>query len=113
MANYKLSGVVKQIHPTTQISKKFSKREFVVTDTEGMYEQHIQMQLVKDKCDLLNGVNVGDKVSVEFNLKGREWVSPSGEVKYFNTIEAFRVDINERGSTQAQATTPEVDDLPF
>jgi hypothetical protein len=48
-------------------------------------------------------------VEVSFNLRGREWTSPTGDVKYFNTLEAWRIET-------AQAPTPEEkveEDLPF
>jgi hypothetical protein len=49
-------------------------------------------QLTQDKCSLLDAFMEGQQVEVSFNLKGREWTSPQGEVKYFNTLEAFRVE---------------------
>lgn len=89
---YKLAGTVKVVNPTVQVSEKFSKREFVVTDSSGMYPQDIMFQLTQDKCTLLDGVNVNDSIEVSFNLRGREWTSPQGEVKYFNTLDAWRID---------------------
>ncbi|HEY1040372.1 MAG TPA: DUF3127 domain-containing protein, partial [Bacteroidia bacterium] len=35
---------------------------------------------------------------VSFNLRGREWNSPQGETKYFNTIDAWRLE--KAGSMQ-------------
>eukprot|EP01041_Mallomonas_annulata_P030605 gene30605-52780_t len=49
-------------------------------------------QLTQDKCSLADGVNTNDQIEVSFNLRGREWTSPQGEVKYFNTLEAWRID---------------------
>jgi hypothetical protein len=57
-----------------------------------MYPQDIMFQLTQDKCSLLDAFMEGQQVEVSFNLKGREWTSPQGEVKYFNTLEAFRVE---------------------
>ena len=59
---YKLAGTVKVVNPTVQVSEKFSKREFVVSDTSGMYPQDILFQLTQDKCTLLDGVNVNDQI---------------------------------------------------
>lgn len=89
---FKLQGTVKVLNPTVQVSEKFSKREFVVTESSGMYPQDILFQLTQDKCALLDGYNVNDGVEVSFNLRGREWTSPQGEVKYFNSLEAWRID---------------------
>ena len=96
---YKLSGTVKVVNQTVQVSEKFSKREFVVTESSSMYPQDISFQLSQDKCSLLDGVNVNDTIEVSFNIRGREWTSPQGEVKYFNSLDAWRIDrVNATGS---------------
>ena len=86
-----VSGRVKVINPTQQVSASFKKREIVVT-TEEQYPQHIIMDLINTRIDLLDAYNVGDQVKVSVNLRGREWVSPQGETKYFNTIQGWRIE---------------------
>ena len=85
---FKFQGKIKVINETQVISEKFKKREFVVTDTSSMYPQDVMFQSVQDKCDMLNGYSVEDQVEVSFNLRGREWTSPDGVVKYFNTLDS-------------------------
>ncbi len=89
---FKLNGIVKVVNPTVQVSEKFSKREFVVTDASSMYPQDIMFQATQDKCALLDSIQQNEQVEVSFNLRGREWTSPQGEVKYFNTLEAWRIE---------------------
>jgi hypothetical protein len=89
---FKLTGTVKVLNNTVQVSEKFSKREFVVTDTSSMYPQDILFQATQDKCSLLDAVQVNEQVEVSFNLRGREWTNPQGEVKYFNSLEAWRIE---------------------
>ena len=89
---FKFQGKIKVINETQVISEKFKKREFVVTDTSSMYPQDVMFQSVQDKCDMLNGYSVEDQVEVSFNLRGREWTSPDGVVKYFNTLDAWRIE---------------------
>lgn len=89
---YKLTGNIKMISPTVQVSDRFSKREFVVSDTNGMYPQDILFQATQDKCAILDTFQNGEQVEVSFNLRGREWTSPQGEVKYFNSLEAWRIE---------------------
>ncbi|MEH6408852.1 MAG: DUF3127 domain-containing protein, partial [Leeuwenhoekiella sp.] len=72
-------------------SNGFRKRELVVT-TEEQYPQHIMVEFVQDKTDLLNNFNVGQNVKVSINLRGREWVNPQGETKYFNSIQGWRIE---------------------
>lgn len=89
---FKLTGTIKMIGETTQVTEKFSKREFVVTESSSMYPQDILFQSTQDKCSLMDGFQVNEQVEVSFNLRGREWTSPQGEVKYFNTLEAWRIE---------------------
>lgn len=93
MSAFKMKGVVKVIRPTQHVSDKFSKREFVVTDgSDEKYPQDIMFELTQDKTALLDSVMEGQEVEVSFNLRGREWKSPQGEVKYFNTLNAFKIE---------------------
>lgn len=87
-----ISGVIKQIFDTQKVSDKFQKRDFVLT-TEGNtpYPQHVLFQVTQDKCSLLDKLETGDEVKVQFNLRGREWNGPKG-VQYFNTLEAWRLE---------------------
>ena len=87
----KLVGNLKIKKDTQVVSEAFSKREFVLTVVDGAFSNDILIQLVKDKVTLINDINIGDLLEVEVNLKGKEWTSPSGEVKYFNTIEALKI----------------------
>lgn len=87
----KLNGQIKVVKDTQVVSEAFSKREFVLTVVDGAFSNDILIQLTKDKVTLINDINIGDMLEVEVNLKGKEWTSPSGEVKYFNTIEAWKV----------------------
>ena len=44
------------------------------------------IEFQQDKTDLLNNYKVGQDVKVSINLRGREWINPQGEAKYFNSI---------------------------
>ena len=95
---------------TQQITEKFSKREFVI-QTEDKYPQLISLQLTQDKCGLLDEYEVGDAMDVDINIRGREWASPKGEVKYFNTLEAWR--FNRAEDDEVSYESKEADDIPF
>lgn len=74
------------------VTETFKKREFVVEYADNpMYPQFVKFELIQDRCGLVDSVEVGDKVEVTFNLRGREWTSPQGEKKYFNTLDAWRI----------------------
>ena len=87
-----VSGKIKWLDETkTYGSNGFRKREVVIT-TEEQYPQHILIEFVQDKCDLLNSFNVGQPVKIGINIRGREWVNPQGETKYFNSLQGWRIE---------------------
>lgn len=85
------SGTIVVLNETEVISDKFSKRSFVINDNTD-YPQEVQFEFHKDKCDHLNSFRVGDDVQVSFNLNGRSWTNPKGETKYFNTLQAWKIE---------------------
>lgn len=123
-----VTGKIKMLGEAKNVGNgSFLKRELVVT-TEEQYPQHILVEFVQDKCDLLNSFKVGESVKVSINLRGREWVDPQGVTKYFNAIQGWRVERLAADAPNAQmppmpaaeAFAPatnlneeEADDLPF
>ncbi len=98
-------GTLKVKFDTQKVSERFTKREFVVTtEANTPYPQHVSFQLTQDKCSTLDQFNIGDELRIQFNLRGREWNGPQG-VKYFNTLEAWRVDRFQGTSTNQSQTS--------
>ena len=98
----------------------FKKREFVVEYAENpTYPEFIKFELIQDKCEQLDQYQIGDIITIAFNLKGRKWTNPKGETVYFNTIQAWRLSGGEQapnpsGTPQAQEPESSDDpDLPF
>lgn len=85
-----IKGKVLKVLPKMQISDKFAKREFVI-QTEDKYPQQIIIQTTQERCDLLNDISEGDEVQAFINIRGREWISPTGEQRFFNTLEAWKI----------------------
>lgn len=115
-----VTGKLKVIGNTQAVSEKFKKRDFVLTDDSSQYPQHILFQLTQDRCGLLDRCKVGDTIKVHFNLRGREWISPDGEAKYFNSLEAWRIEsgveqTDKDGSTSVAQfqQADDLDPLPF
>lgn len=101
-----VEGNLKVIYETKDVgSNGFQMRECVVT-TEEQYSQDIIIQFTQDKCNLLTSFRVGEKVKVDIDLRGKEWVSPQGETKYFNTIQGWRISSVHDPSQNAQAPAP-------
>jgi single-stranded DNA-binding protein len=87
-----ITGIIKVIKPIQQVSATFSKREFVIETTE-QYVQTIQLELHGDRVDIIESFTEGQEVECHINLRGREWVNPQGETKYFNTIICWKIQL--------------------
>lgn len=98
-----VSGIIKLIEETkTYGNNGFRKRELVLT-TQEQYPQFLLIEFTQDKTDLLDNFAVGDEVKININLRGREWINPQGEAKYFNSLNGWKIE-----KLQAQPAT----DLP-
>lgn len=87
------TGTLKVKSPEVRVSDKFKKRDFVVdSKPNDQYPNPVQFQLTQDRTSLLDPVIEGEEIVVHFNLGGREWKNPQGEIKYFNTLNAFKIE---------------------
>lgn len=91
-------GKLHVAYETKQVSERFTKREFVVEVADGKYPQFVLFQLTGDRCSLLDNHKVGDAVRVTFNVRGREWRSPQGETKYFNSLDVWKLEAARAGA---------------
>lgn len=105
-------GKIKVIGSEQQVSASFKKRELVVT-TNTQYPQHIPIEFKQDKTALLDNYKIGQEVKVSTNILGREWVSPSGETKYFLGLEGWRIEKLQEAPATSSTTNDEPDDLPY
>ena len=124
-----IKGIIKKISETVQISDRFRKREFVVEYSSNPdYPQPLQFEMVQDRCELLDAFHEGQEIEVHFDLRGREWTNPQGEVKYFNSIQGWRIENMGQAAGNPEMppmppadafepatnlNTDENDDLPF
>ena len=117
-----LTGTVHAIMEEQQISDKFAKREFVLSYAENPeYPQLVKFEFTQDKTSELDKVNVGDTVTVQFNIRGREWTNPKGVTQYFNTLQAWKIEVGESSGSVPESDEPKPpafdpesdDDLPF
>lgn len=106
-----VSGKIKLINDTQEFGKSgFKKRETVVV-TQEQYPQPLMVEFVQDKTTLLDNFNPGDMVTIQINLKGREWTSPQGEIKYFNSIQGWRIEkVKDQASEEFSKETPAAED---
>lgn len=117
MEKLTLKGIVKQVGKTQVISDKFSKRELILkTEYESKYPQYIVVQFTKAKVTLLDNIFAGEIVSVNINLKGKEY-EKDGATRYFNTIEGWAIKKDDpevpSNPVATDFSSEDSQDLPF
>jgi len=111
-----IGGKLHATFEAQQVTQRFRKREFVVELADNPdYPQYVMFQLTGDRCEHLDGFNVGDEVRIEFNLRGREWNSPQGETKYFNSLDVWKIEKTDAstGDSHGDEEPPPHDDQFF
>ena len=93
---YEMAGQIKLINSTQTFDSGFTKREFVVTSEDDKYPQDVKFEVVKDGCDKLDDYNVGDNVTVSFNIRGNEYND-----KYYVNLQCWRME--QQAGTQSVA----------
>lgn len=122
--SFELQGIIHSIGDTTEYgSNGFTKREFVVKlSGEGEnpdYPNFIALELIKDKCALMDNYHLGEEIVVSFNLSGRLWQPQGKPEKCFNSLQAWRIEAASKGDgMQAGFQAPPAghgfdDDVPF
>ncbi len=101
-----VQGKLLEISDTVQIKETFRKRDFVLEYADNpQYPEYVKFECIQDRCDQLDNFSVGQDVTVSFNLKGRKWVDPQGTTKYFNSLQAWRIQPAEGNTTAAPDNT--------
>ena len=105
-----IQGRILKIGPVQTVGANgtFQKRELVLV-TEEQYPQYLPIDFVQEKCSLLDNFQPNQVVKVSINLRGREWTNPAGEVKYFVSIQAWRIESADmqQGYGQPQGGYPQ------
>lgn len=105
--NLEITGKLLEKGETIQVKDTFKKREFVLELYEeyngqpSQYTNYAKMQLVQNKCELLDRFNEGDMMKVNFSIKGNKY-ERDGKVSYFSNLDAWRLenaDANNQGNT--------------
>jgi hypothetical protein len=116
---FETTGKIHQLSGTQQVTERFRKREFVVELADNpRFPQYVLFQLTGDRCEDLDKFKAGDEVRVEFSLRGREWKSPKGEIKYFNSLDVWTISPVVGGRTpdafsEDEPPPPSDEDVPF
>ena len=123
--NYEISGKLIYKEDTQHISDRFQKREFVIeveNEKNPQCNDFVKVQLIQDRCDLLENIPLNEHIKVYFNIRGRKWEN-KGQVTYFTNLEGWRIEKIAPGAPEPMPVPeyrvedipplPDVDDLPF
>ena len=119
--SFEVQGVLHSIGATTEYGGNgFTKREFVIKLTgEGenpTYPNYVALELIKDKCALMDNYNVGDEISAQFNLSGRLWAGNGKGEKCFTSLQVWRIEAatgdSHQPSYEQTAPAPAFDQSP-
>ena len=85
--SYEITGVIRQIEEEQRFQSGFSKRDFVVTTKDDRYPQDIKLEVIKDKCALLDNLSQGQPVKVFFDLRGNE-----NNGRFYVNLQAWKIE---------------------
>lgn len=107
--SYEITGKLIAVFDTQQISDRFKKREFVLETSEeingNVYTNYAKMQLVQNKCEIIDNFNVGDTIKVNFNIKGNKW-ERDGNVNYITNLDAWRIEQAQQAGPAPAPASP-------
>ena len=89
---YEASGTIKLINDTQTFPSGFSKREFVITTEHDKYPQDLKFEVVKDRCDMLDEYEVGQRVQLNFDIRGNEYKD-----RYYVNLSCWKIQAAEGG----------------
>lgn len=95
--SYEIQGIIHSIGDTAVFGNNgFTKREFVIKLTgEGensAYPNHVALELIKDKCSLIDSYQIGDEINAFFNFSGRLWSGNGKPEKCFTSLQAWKIE---------------------
>ena len=114
--NYEIKGKLIFKEDTQHISERFQKREFVIeveNEKNPQWNDFIKIQLIQDRCDLLENIALNENIKVYFNVRGRKWEN-KGQVSYFTNLEGLRIEKLQEQTSEMMPPVPEyaVEDIP-
>lgn len=104
---FEMTGIIHSKGETTTFGNNgFTKREFVLKasgpEENTSYPNYIALELIKDKCSLLDQFSVGDELEVSFNISGRLWQGQDKPEKCFTSLQVWKMSLVQQSNDQPQ-----------
>jgi translation initiation factor IF-3 len=87
-----ITAVVKRVEPTKVVGNNGFEMRNVIITTDEQYPQTVSIQFVQSKVNLLDDVAPGDKVKIQYELRGREVTKEGAEPQVYNTIQGWKIE---------------------
>ena len=110
MSNQKFSMSGRVVHLTPIETRGSWTSRTVAIETDGQYPQSPAFEFGgKDQrnADKLEGVHVGDSVTIEFEIRGRRWDGKEKGIKYFTTLAGWKIEVQSKGARSAPSSSSE------
>ena len=99
---YTATGTISHIGQTETVGQSgFQKRGFVVSSQDGQYTNEYAFELVKDKVDRLDRYSVGQSVTVNFNIRCREYNG-----RWYTNLTAWKIDAEQSAPSPTAPHAP-------
>ncbi len=114
MSDASVKGTIHLIEETKTYGQKgFRKRLVVLEQNKGSgFTNYIPVEFLKDACDSVDDLHLGDEIEVSYRLSGRRWQrDESSDPKYFLSAEAMSFRIITGNSSDLSGATPDIDSV--
>jgi hypothetical protein len=114
MSDALVKGTIHLIEETKTFGQKgFRKRLVVLEQNKGSgFTNYIPVEFLKDACDSVDDLHLGDEIEVSYRLSGRRWQrDESSDPKYFLSAEAMSFRVITGNSSDSSGATPDIDNV--
>ena len=114
MSDASVKGTIHLIEETKTYGQKgFRKRLVVLEQNKGSgFTNYIPVEFLKDACDSVDDLHLGDEIEVSYRLSGRRWQrDESSDPKYFLSAEAMSFQVITGNSSDSSGAAPDIDNV--
>jgi len=102
-----LTGKVHLVENKQTFASGFEKQVCVITEEADKYPQTLPFEFLKEKIEMLDKVQRGDRVTVTYSERGSEYNN-----RYYVNLVAFKIEVIGKGSVTHSDSIEEDVDMP-
>lgn len=89
MTNLSIQGTVYSVLPKTFYGNESKPKQTVVLEYGDQYKKKVAFDFLADKVGLLDNLQIGQTVTIHFNVSSQEWNG-----KYMTNVNGWKVELN-------------------